>query len=117
MALPKKMALRSTGASSRPSRQPRSFSVAIERLKPSVPAKANVAQSTPEVTLAFAWVSSSSAKLKIRIISSEKTSIAEISSRLRSSAARSFQMIARTAWIKADREERGGGGREMSGIE
>src|SRR5512138_1906766 len=94
------MAERSTGASSSPSRQPRSFSMAIERLRPSVPAKAKVAHSTPAVTERRVLMSSSRAKLKIRMTSSEKTSMAESSSRERSSAERSFCTTAATAFRK-----------------
>src|SRR5687768_5313895 len=94
------MAERSTGASNRPSRQPRSFSMAIERLSPSVPANAKVAQSTPAVTDWRVLISSSSAKLKIRMINKEKTSIAEKSSRERNSALISFQTTAVTALRK-----------------
>ena len=74
--------------------------MAIERFRPSVPAKAKVTHSTPEVTLRRVGRSSSRAKLKIRITSRAKTSMAESSSRLRSSAARSFQTTARIAFRK-----------------
>src|SRR5215208_2138363 len=97
MTLPKYIAERSTGASRSPSRQPRSFSIAIERFSPSVPAKAKVAQSTPAVTDWRVLISSSRAKLKIRMINREKTSMAEKSSRERNSARRSFQTTALTA--------------------
>src|SRR3990172_1671395 len=105
--LPKKMALRSTGANSSPSRQPRSFSTAIERFKPSVPAKTKVTHKTPAVIVERVRTSSSRAKLKISRTSSAKTSMAPSSSRLRSSAARSFQTTAPTARRKA--EARAGG--------
>src|SRR5689334_21022367 len=68
--------------------------MAIERLSPRVPAKANVTHKTPEVTDCRVRTSSSRAKLKIKMTSSEKTSMAEKSSRERSSAAKSFQMTA-----------------------
>src|SRR5687767_9439273 len=94
------MAERSTGASRRPSRQPRSFSIAIERLSPRVPANAKVDQSTPAVTDWRVLRSNSRAKLKMRMINREKTSIAEKSSRERNSARTSFQTTAATALRK-----------------
>src|SRR5687768_7476558 len=72
----------------------------MERLSPRVPAKAKVAQSTPDVTDWRVLMSSSRAKLKMRMINKEKTSIAEKSSRERNSARRSFQTTAATALIK-----------------
>src|SRR5574340_1111801 len=91
------MAARSTGASSSPSRQPRSFSTAIERFKPSCPAKMKVTHRTPEVTFSRTPASSSRAKLKIKMTSSANTSMDEITSRLRHSARRSFQITAPSA--------------------
>ena len=97
MALPKKITLRSTGVSNNPSIQPRSCSTAIERLSPKVPAKINVTQSTPDVTVARVRASNSNEKLKIKMTSKAKAPMAEISSRLRNSADKSFQTMALTA--------------------
>ncbi len=94
MTLPKYSAERSTGASSSPSRHPRSFSIAMERLRPRVPANAKVTHRTPAVTDWRIRRSSSSAKLKIKIVRIAKTSMLPNSSRLRSSAAMSFQTTA-----------------------
>src|SRR5574340_1121087 len=95
------MAARSTGARSRPSSEPWSFSMLIERFSPSVPAKANVTHNTPEVTAWRARMSSSKATLKITMTNSAKTSMAVKTSRERSSAARSFQATALRARRKA----------------
>src|SRR5215216_8013330 len=72
----------------------------MERLSPNVPAKAKVDQSTPAVTDWRVFTSNSSAKLKLRMVNKEKTSIAEKSSRERNSARKSFQTIAPTAFRK-----------------
>src|SRR5512139_1198577 len=82
----------------------------IDRFSPSVPAKANVTHRTPDVTERRVVISSSKAKLKIRMTSSEKTSMDVKSSRERSSAARSFQATAPTARRKpaAGDSRRGG---------
>src|SRR5687768_895798 len=72
-------------------------SMAIERFRPSVPAKAKVVQSTPAVTDWRVLISSSSAKLKMRITSNENTSIADTNSNERNSARRSFHTMAKIA--------------------
>src|SRR5262249_44744951 len=77
--------------------EPRSFSCARLRFRPSVPVKAVLTHRIPAATFSRALRSRSSAKLKIRIISRAKTSIELISSLLRSSAARSFHSTAPTA--------------------
>ena len=64
--------------------------------------------------MARVFASSSRAKLKIRITSKEKTSIDESISRLRSSAARSFQTIAQTARHKEARSFLGAATGELS---
>ena len=75
----------------------------IERFRPSVPANAKVTHSTPAVTDLRVVISSSRAKLKIRMTSSENTIMDVKSSRERSSAARSFQATAPTARRKPGR--------------
>src|SRR3990172_6629265 len=112
------MALRSTGASSRPSRQPPSRSRASERLRPSVPAKAKVTHNTPAVTLWRARTSSSRAKLNTSTTSSANTSMPLISSLLRNSAARSFHTMAATARTNPPRAVRDmGRARSPAGID
>jgi hypothetical protein len=90
------MALRSTGARSKPSGN-RDLSRLHKRFRPKVPANVKVTHNTPEVTLARSLASSSRAKLKIRMTSKAKTSIDESNSLLRSSAAKSFHTTADNA--------------------
>ena len=96
IALPRKIAPRSTGERSKPSMLPLSFSAANERPNPNMPLNVNATHSTPEPSTVMSTPCSSKAKLKITSTNSEKTIMALKLSLVRSSAAMSFWTMART---------------------